>query len=159
MSRGGYFDTNGCYVTPELPEVPARAASTTTDAQLGWNAGANSKTLLPGDVHVIFSFAAPPAGAIIGFKTGRQLPAEPALILHGLYVSSVADNVFVAVFESGRQIGSPVAYTLGNPLEIRRTGKSITYWNNGTLLRTSEAKTAAPVLVNSCLYAAGDTVP
>jgi hypothetical protein len=154
-----YFDAAGCYVCPEVPTIPAKPATTVTDAQLGWNAGADSKLVLAGNAHVIWQFDTPPAGVIVGFKANRQLPAEIALVLHGLYVTSAGNSSFVTIFELGKQIGPTHTYIMSTPLEIRRAGLNITYWNNGVLIGNAEAKTMAPLFVNTCLYAAGDTVP
>jgi hypothetical protein len=157
--RGCYFDANGCYVCPELPAIIASPATVTTDAQLGWNAGADTIATLSGDVHVVDSFATAPMGVVFGLKASRRLPTEIALIAHGLYVRSVAGNCFVSVYELGQMIGTTQSYTLGNPLEILREGSKVTYWNNGVLMLTSVAKVLGPVFVNACLYAAGDTLP
>lgn len=157
--RNCYFDANGCYVCPELAAVTATPATTTTDPQLGWNAGANSVTQLAGDVHVVEAFDVAPVGIVFGLKADRPLPTEIALIAHGLYVHSVAGHAFVAVYEAGRQIGDAVSYVLGTPLEIRRVGTSVTYWNNGAPLAQSPARVLGAVIVNACLYAAGDTAP
>lgn len=157
--RDCYFDANGCYVCPELPAVPGVAPSVVVDPQLGWNAGANSVAMLAGDVHVVWQFDVAPVGVVVGLKASRTLPAEPALMPHGLYVHSAGANSFVTVQEQGQALGEAVPYTLGTPLEIRRVGGVVTYWANGVLLRQSPARTLAPVCVNTCLYSAGDTVP
>jgi hypothetical protein len=157
--RDCYFDANGCYVCPELAAVTAAPAITTTDPQLGWNAGGNTVAQRSGDLHVVEAFAVAPVGIVFGLKTARQLPTEIALIAHGLYVHSVAGNAFVAVYELGRQKGGTVAYVLGTSLEIRRVGSTVTYWNDGVLLAQSPARVLGPVVVNACFYAAGDTAP
>jgi len=157
--RDCYFDANGCYVCPELAAVTAAPATTTTDPQLGWNAGGNTVKELSGDVHVVEAFDVAPVGIVFGLRATRQLPAEVALIAHGLYVHSVAGNAFVAVYEAGRQRGDAVSYVLGTSLEIRRVGATVTYWNDGVPLARSPARVLGPVIVNACFYAAGDTAP
>lgn len=154
-----YFDDDGCYVCPAEPAQPAIPYSRTVDPLLGWNAGADSVTTLAGDVHVTWSVDDLPAGIALGLKSTRLLPAELALLDHGLFVFPVAGEAFVQVIENGRQIGTPQAYVLTTTLEVRRVGSVMTYWNNGVLLASTKAHTAGALIVNACLYSAGDSVP
>lgn len=154
-----YFDTNGCLVCPAIPAAPAQPASVRVLPNLGWNAGANSVHVLSGDVSLKDALTEAPAGIVIGLKTSRLLQTEPTLIDHALYFYTVAGVVFVEIHELGVQVGQAVEYPLGTPFEIRRIGSTVLYFVGGLLLATAAAKSLLPVLVNTCLYSAGDLVP
>ena len=154
-----YLDSSGCVVCPEIAPTAGRPAHVVTDLRTGWNAGANSIKQLAGDVHVVVSFDAAPAGIMLGFKTSRKLATEPTLLDHAFYLYSKDGRPYVEVRERGAKIGAAQAYTLGKALEIRRVGGQITYWIDGVLLMTRPARSRAALVVNTCLYAAGDTIP
>lgn len=154
-----YFDSAACLVCPEIPPSPGTPPRIVTDPNLGWNAGANSITVLGGDVYVQDSLDVAPSGMIIGFKTTRANNTDPTQILHGLYFYPVGDAVFADIRERGRLVGAPQHYTLGTPWTIRRVGEEISYWLGNVLLARTRALSLDALLVNACLYAAGDSVP
>lgn len=157
--RDCYFDSNDCYVCPELPGSPGTPTKVEVDPNLGWNAGAVSIATLSGDVYVSDAFDAAPSGIVIGFKADRVVNTDPTRILHGLYFYTVANVAFVEVRELGQRVGQPMRYTLGTPWMIRREADRVTYWMGSVLFAATAAKTLLPLLVNACLYSAGDSVP
>lgn len=154
-----YYDTAGCLVCPAIPASPARPARVQTDPNLGWNAGANSLAMLDGDVRVAFALDALPTGIYVGLKGARRGVTAPELIPHAFYLYSAAGRGFVEVRERGLMRDSPKTYTLGDLLEIRREAGRVSYWLASALLYQSDARSTGPVLVNTCLYSAGDTIP
>lgn len=154
-----YTDSNGCTVCPEIPASPAVPPRVISDARTGWNAGANTIDELTGDVHAVWSFDTAPAGVFIGLKSSRKQPTEPSLIPHALYVYASGGHAFVEIREAGKKKGTAVMYTLGDALEIRRVGATITYYVNDVLLGSSPSNLGSVVVANACLYTAGDSVP
>lgn len=154
-----YYDNNGCYVCPEIPAEPAHAAQVVNSPNLGWNAGANTIQVRDGNLRAAWSIDAPPVGVMVGLKHGRDFPNAPELIEHGLYLYTLNGQVFVEVRERGVSRGVPAAYTLGSLLEIRREAGRVTYWRAGEQLYASSVRSTGPVLVNACLYSAGDAIP
>ena len=153
------FDANGCLVCPAVAAAPARAAQVITSPDLGWNAGANSMAQLDGDVHVVFALAALPVGVLVGLKHGRAFPTSPELIENGLYLYTIGGQAFVEVRERGAARGAAQAYALNATLEIKREAGRVTYLAAGVLLWASTVLSTGAVLVNACLYSAGDTIP
>lgn len=151
-----YFDGDGCLVCPDIPATPAKV---TRDANVGWNAGANSIVMLEGDVHVVESLDAVPAGIVIGLKGTREFVTAPSAIEHGFYLYTAVARAYIEIRERGQRVGTARPYTLGTAFEIRRVGGEISYWLAGVLLAQTPARVLGPVLVNACLYAAGDTLP
>lgn len=154
-----YIDSAGCMVTPACPGQPYIPATVTQQPVLGWNAGANSVAVLDGDLHAVFAMPAGTVGAVVGLKAGRARPTVPDLVTHGLFFQSLAGVDMVQVVESGAPQGAAAMRNATDTFELRRVAGVVTYWQNGTLLRTSMRPSAGVVLVNACLYASGDEVP
>lgn len=155
-----YYDSDGCLVCPEVPASTGHATRVVTDANLGWNAGANSIAMLDGDVRMAIAPDAIPAGMFVGLKGSRVGPTAPELLTHAFYIYAAAlGKAFVEVRERGVLVGVATAYTLGSLLEIRRDGGRVSYWIAGAKVRDSAVASRGPVLVNACLYSAGDTLP
>lgn len=158
MTTDPYYDASGCLVTPEVTAVAAVPARIETRPIIGWNAGANSKTELDGDMHTVFTMPAGGAGVVIGFRSGRARNTAPDLVEHGLYFQSVAGYDMVQVCELGVAKTLLVPRTASDTFEIRRVAGMVTYWINATLLYTSHRPSYGVKLVNACLYASGDAV-
>lgn len=156
---GCTYDAAGCLVCPEIPAQPAQPAQVITDPLLGWNAGANSITVLDGDLRVADTLDALPTGIVIGLKASRAGPTAPELITHGLYLYAAAGKCFVEVRESGLRVGTPQALAIGDTFEIRREAGRVSYWLAGVHWMHSARRSTGPVLVNACLYSAGDSLP
>lgn len=154
-----YYDAAGCLVCPEIPPSVGHAARVVSEPNLGWNSGANSVVMRDGDVRLAFTIDAIPAGTYVGLKGSRSGVTAPELITHAFYIYGIAGAAFVEVRERGARQGAASAYTLGDLLEIRREGGRVSYWLAGVKLRDSQLPSYGPVLVNACLYSAGDTIP
>jgi hypothetical protein len=159
LSTDCYIDGSGCVVCPAIPASPGSPGRVIVDAQLGWNAGANSVDTVAGDLHLRASIAAAPAGIVVGLKARRNLFNDPALILHGFYVFTSAGKTFIAVMEKGALKTQTFHYRLGALFEIRRVAQSVSYWLDGVGLRNTTALDPGSMHVNACLYAAYDTIP
>lgn len=153
-------DASRCFVCPEIDPVPALPTTRVTTPNLGWNAGANSVTVLDGDVHALFGVPESENGVMVGLRPGSDArpPVAPVFISHGLYFFNTR-GAFVIPIEVGAQQGTPVAYVASDIFEIRRVAGVVRYYQNDTLLRQSTLPSKGAVRVMTCLYAAGDNVP
>lgn len=158
-TTGCTYDAAGCLVCPEIPAATGHPARMEVDPLLGWNAGANSSDTLDGDLGMSASIDELPIGVMLGLKAGRAGETAPELIEHGLYIYAVGGQAFIEVRERGARQGEAAAYTLGTTFEVRRQAGAVSYWLDGVHLRDSSRPSHGPVLVNACLYSAGDTIP
>lgn len=106
-----------------------------------------------------------PAGIVVGFKHSRNFQTMTAGVEFGIYFTQVANVAVGKIIERGVPVGIPFTYSTSNEYEIRRAFGVVTYWEISsagtvfTLLHTSTVPSIGPLLVNSCLYFSGDTVP
>ena len=155
-----YYDSEGCLVCPEQqgsPYVPARIEH---QVVFGWNAGANSITMLDGDMRAVLDMPLGVLGVIIGLKGGRKQQTVPALVEHGWYFQRKGGLDLVQPIERGVVIGAPITgRSAVTTFEIRRAGEKVTYHMGGALMHTSETASVGTKVVNACLYASGDGAP
>lgn len=155
-----YYDAAGCLVCPEQDAqayVPARIEQ---QAELGWNAGADSIDALDDDLNTVFDMPMGVVGVVIGLKGGRSNPTVPGLIEHGWYFQKQGGVNVCQPIERGTPIGTPFAGRVeATSFEIRRVGSTVTYLRDGALVATSTTPSHGPKVVNTCLYASSDSVP
>ncbi|MES2347024.1 MAG: hypothetical protein V4641_05570 [Pseudomonadota bacterium] len=155
-----YYDESGCVVCPAQNAQPFIPDRTELRAILGWNAGANSITMLDGGLHAVFDMPLGEIGVIIGLKGSRMKPAVPSLIEHGWFFQKVGSVDLVQPIEQGVPIGAPISGRTGTTVfEVRRVKGQITYRMDGTLVYTSSRPSVGAKVVNCCLYASGDSAP
>jgi alpha-tubulin suppressor-like RCC1 family protein len=120
----------------------------------GWNAGAASNELLPGDGYVEFTTAEATTDKMVGLS--HTDPARNQFAIDfALYLSSAAG---VAIYEDGVWRASPGAYAAGDVFRIQVAGSQVTYLQNGSLLYTSTKAPTPLLLVGAALYGIGATV-
>lgn len=153
-----YTDADGCTVYPTCPAIASVPASIGRVPILGWNAGANSIDELNGNVHTVFTLPIADAGVVIGLRSDRARQTLPDLIEHGLYFASLGGVSLVHVVERAVARTAPVPRGAEDTFEIRRVGTRVTYWHNKRLMHMSAARSTGAKIINTCLYASGDTV-
>lgn len=154
-----YVDGSGCLVCPQLPGSPAVPPQAITSANLGWNSGANSIQQLDGDVHMVESFTAAPVDVYLGFKYMRANQTVPYGLAYAFRVYQMGMQCLIEIWEGSTQRVAAVPYVLGTALEIVRVRGQVTYYIAGQLVYTSTVPSIGMVLVNACLFSAGDTLP
>lgn len=159
MSIDCTIDNAGCIVCPALPAVTAVPARVVSSPNYGWNAGANSVSLLDGNVSVTDTIDLAPVDIFVGLKSTREVVGAPMLLGYALRFYSAGTSVLYEVWEAGKKVRNAVAYTLGTSWEIRRVNGVVSYYVNSVLLHESTVPSRGPVLVSSCLYAATDQIP
>lgn len=159
MGRNCYVDAQGCIVCPALPAEPGSPAKTTVSPHLGWNAGANSIATLDGDVTVKFDIEQAPVDTFVGYLYSRLQVGMPPALAYAFRIFSAGSSVYYQVFERGVAKTAAVLYALATPLEIRRVGGRVTYLVNNKPVLTSTTPSMGALVVSSCLFSAGDTIP
>lgn len=154
-----YVDSSGCLVCPQLDGSPAVPTRTVTSPNLGWNSGANSIQQLDGDVHMVESFSAAPVNVYLGLKYTRVNQTAPYALAYAFRIYQLGTQALYEIWEGSVQRLGAMSYVLGTPLEIVRANGQVTYYVNGLLVYTSGVPSTGPVLVNACLFSAGDTLP
>jgi hypothetical protein len=124
----------------------------------GWNAGARSLKTCVGDCQAEFSVPNSVAGVCIGLAT-TDSGADFREIQYGLLFQGTAGGPRVYVYESGVQKFSGGVYASDDRFCIRRTGSIVKYLKNGVVIYTSLVPSnGQPVMLDTSLYAAGDSV-
>ncbi len=154
-----YVDGYGCIVCPEVLASPGAPAKTVTSNNPGWNAGANSITVLDGDLHVVDALAAAPVDMYFGLKYSRAGVGAPFMLAYAFRIYSLAHTTVYEIWEGPQMRAAAASYTLGATLEIRRVGGIVSYWAAGAQVYQSAVPSSGPLLVSACLYSAGDSLP
>lgn len=148
----------GCINCPEIPFVPATPPHVEFSTLAGWNAGANSLSILGGDVHTIYQITSATGGVVCGFKYTRERNTIPELINYGFYFQQVAGLLFASVVELGHTKVPAAEVDNDAHFEIRRVGDQVLYLVDGMLLYRSQTPSVGALLVNACLYISGDSI-
>ncbi len=154
-----YIDGSGCIVCPSTAGSPGSPSYTQTLPNAGWNAGANSIAMLDGDLTVTYAFTAAPVDTFVGYSYTRRTVGVPNALAFAIRVYTLGTSTYLQVYEKGVAVGAPSPYTLGNTIEIRRVAARVTYFNNSKPIYTSPTVSFGPMVVSSCLYTAGDSIP
>lgn len=157
---GCYVDAHGCTVCPAVPGAPAVPPQEVSDANLGWNAGANSVAMLDGDLHFVFTMPESVVGVIMGLRSARAGVGIPDLVEFGFLFFTTAGVDNYAVIERGNSAVFAVqtrAPGLGEQFEIVRRGERVTYLVNGVPLYTSTRHSSGRLVATNCSYASGDS--
>lgn len=137
---------------------PGREAGWVETATLAWNAGANSRIALAGDVEFTFKVA-PSLGIIAGFATEPLPVADPNRIQHGLHCWTSPEALhFVQVVEAGKPVGVATNFELTDEFRIQRLGQTVTYWIGSTQIRESAAPSTGRVRCSTILFGPGDRI-
>lgn len=151
-----YVDASGCTVCPERPASPGTPSQMIVSANAGWNAGANSIIALDGDVHMGDTLTTVPSDAYVGFKQARDGQTAPFRLQYAFRFYGAGSNALVEIWEGQQQRTATASFPLGGAFEIRRVQGVVSYYINGVEVYQSAQPSVGPVLVNACLYTAGD---
>ena len=139
--------------TPPIAAIPATADTTAVDYNLGWNAGATSKTTQLSDCVYTFSVLSSSIGVVTGLNTSNA-GVGYIEIQHGVYFA----KGFATVYESGTQAGSSVPFASADVFTIKRVGNLVTYARNGTTFYISTVGSFGSVFADASIYAGGDVI-
>jgi hypothetical protein len=114
--------------------------------------------MLDGDLHTTFSVDKIPTGIAIGFKDSRAFAASPERISYAFRLYAVGTATVVEVWEGNARRTAPKTYTLGSTIEIRRVAGMVTFLLDSALVYQSATPSHGPLVVNACLFSAGDAV-
>lgn len=153
-----YLDASGCTVCPECPGVAAVPTQIITSANAGWNAGANSITALDGDVHMGDVLSAAPSDAYVGFKQTRDGQVAPYRLQYAFRFYALGNTPIMEVWEGSTRCTQPSVFPLGGSFEIRRVDGTVSYYVNGAPVYESAQPSFGALVVNACLYSAGDSL-
>lgn len=152
--NGTIYDASQLLCFPAVPYSPGRDAEFNTSANLGWNAGAVSRAVAEGGCIARFKIVPSSAGVLAGLARAGDAAGSFNAITHGVIFSG--ENL--RVVESGvEKVDSGIPLTGSTVIEIRRTGRVVTYMI-GTWSYTSLVESAGDVRLAAVLYAAGDSV-
>jgi RHS repeat-associated protein len=127
----------------------------TKTAATGWgNAGAvSSQTITSGDGYVEFTPTDTATNRFCGLSNGdsNQNYTDVDFALH-------PSGGTIYIYESGASRGTFGSFAAGDVMRVGVEGGVVKYRKNGTLLYTSTVMPTYPLLVDSALYANGDTL-
>lgn len=124
---------------------------------LGWNAGARSVAVEPGDCTSTFKPSPNCIGVIVGFNsvdTGVSIND----IQHGFYFRRYQGSQVYTVFEKGLSKTAPATYVDADVFHVTRNGGVVKYWVNSTVVYTSSTPSTGAVFLDTALYSTGDSV-
>lgn len=124
---------------------------------LGWNSGARSIAVEPGDCTSTFRPSPNCVGVIVGLATADAGPSIND-IQHGFYFRRAFGNQVYTVFENGVSKTAPTVYTHDDQFHVSRLGGVVTYWVNSLVVYTSTVPSSGPVFLDAVLYSTGDSV-
>lgn len=147
---------------PAVPGTPARPAvppSTRVTPLFGWDAGANSETIIEGPSRLWFEQPAV-IGAVIGYTTDRAAVPAVDRYAHAFYFYQTnSGQPRFALREFSRVFAADTPYAPGDAFEIKVAGGRADYLHNGELFRRSSTRLAGELSIGTTLYASGDEVP
>jgi len=145
---------SSCIVIPPSSGAPATVS---TNANLGWNAGASSITSLSGNLHA--QFTVPVAvGVICGLAAVSAPVSVPTYVTHAFLFQQHFGLDSCGIIENGVVVVNPFTRSLASVFEIRRANEHVTYFIDGVLVYTSKRLSTGEVVLVGCLFAAGDTI-
>lgn len=139
-------------VAPTAP-IAGTAGTTQQQFNLGWNGGARSIASLLASGTASFSASAGMVGGVVGLDSGA-VEFSYGGAKHALYFR----NNLVSVLENGVLRTGAVPYLAADVFRIERSGPTVRYYQNTTLLHTSAAPSYGTQYLEASLYSGGDTV-
>jgi hypothetical protein len=122
---------------------------------LSWNASARSLAVIDADGEATFSIPLSSVGVVMGFnEPGDSLGSGYVDINYGLYCT----RGIYRVLEDGVVKFGGLAYNEGDVFSITRTAGSVVYALNAVPFYTSLTASTGPLLLDTSLYAGGDSV-
>jgi hypothetical protein len=155
-----------CVTYPGRPGSPGRAGYIDYKPDFGWDAGANSSAQINGPC--ILDFTVPnPVGVLIGLTDVLNQFLNPHTYFHALLFQTAGGLSTWSVLERGVVVQAAQVRTFtttdenGQPADdfsIERTGNSVNYYMNGTIVLVRPCLFTGIALVSAMLYASGDYV-
>lgn len=143
-----------CYpADPGVPPTPYIPANISTQMNLGWNGGARSLEALVADGGAKFSVPVGVVGAVVGLNNGAT-DFSYGDADHALYFR----RGLVSVIESGVAASGAIPYVTADVFRIERSGSTVRYYQNTTLIYTSAVPSYGVQFLESSLYSGGDEV-
>ncbi|MGH8078972.1 MAG: hypothetical protein ACREP7_00265 [Lysobacter sp.] len=144
---------------PGRGSIPSTPDTELVDRHVGWNAGANSASVLDGDVRTAFQVEIASAG-VVGLVSHRADVTRFDNVEFGFYFDTDPANGLrrYALMETGRLVSAPLTYVPDDEFEVRRLAGGISYRVNGIEIYRSPQLSYGPIRVGSALYSAEDRV-
>lgn len=144
---GDYGDCSDGDVTVNAPTVISYSIVKNVHSN-GWNTAGASSQLVSGDMYVEWTPvpSTEPEGVAFGLSA-TDPDQDYATIAYALYPRFAG----LQVIELGTIINVG-PYASGDVLRVQRTGSTVTYYSNGTLVYTSLIPSTGPLLIDSALY-------
>ena len=120
----------------------------------GWNSGASSVRSLAGDGYAEFSTAENTTNKMAGLSNGDSNQSYTDID----FAINLRASGVVFIYEGGVRIAKVGTYVAGDVFRIEVAGGVVTYWQNGTLLRTSAGTPSFPLGLDSALLTNGGTI-
>ncbi|MGH7297730.1 MAG: hypothetical protein ACRELB_22520 [Polyangiaceae bacterium] len=134
--------------------VSTSGQSLTKTGAAGWNAGASSAQSLTGDGYVEFTAVETNTNEMVGL-THAVTDSRYATIDFGIFLTGGAT---IDIFEDGGLAATAGSYAAGDELVVQVQGSAVTYWQNGTLLYTSQRAPTFPLVADASLYETGSAL-
>lgn len=152
--NGTIYDASELFCFPAVPYRPGRDAEYNTSANPGWNAGAVSIKVVPGDCSAQFKISPASAGVLVGLVGAGAPSGAFNAVTHGVIFTG---NTLRVVENGVEKIDSGITLAANTAIEIRRVGRTVTYTINAWSY-TSLIESGGSVRLAAVLYAAGDSV-
>lgn len=160
-----YCQTGGPAMVVMMAGFPGRSAIAgippveVVDRHAGWNAGANSESVLDGDVRTAFQVQIASAGAV-GLVARRADVTRFDNIEFAFYfdVDSGTGERRYAVMESGLVVWPPQPYGVEDEFEVKRVGGAVLYRVNDAEVYRSNRLSFGPIRVGAALFSAEDRI-
>lgn len=146
--------TTTCYPpSPGDSGTPAVPPTNVTRVSIGWDGSAISVDSLAADGQYEFSVDRNAVGVVTGLND-NNIGSGYIEIPFGIYFRTGQ----AVVLERGQTKSATVAYLTSDRFTITRVGGAVKYWQNGTLLHTSEFTSSGVVRADASLYFGNDTI-
>lgn len=151
-----YPEQPGSPAVPAIPPVPPQTKVTNL---YGWDAGANSKTVIDGPCRVRFTQPVV-VGCVLGLTTDRAAVPAVGRYAHAFYFYQTSSGApRFALREFDRVFQSDNTYAPDDTFEIRFAGGRAEYFHNDVSIRRSRSAATGELSVGTTLYASGDRAP
>jgi hypothetical protein len=129
------------------------SALTKSGAVNGWNSDALSDGVLQGDGEVRFSFGEDSAHNMVGLNYSNDSRNYTDLN-YAIY----GEIGTLSIYEGNQDKGEYGAYDPGDILSIERSGTTVAYKKNGTIIYTSTVSSAGDMRVDSTMFTKDSTI-
>lgn len=120
-----------------------------------WNPGASSTESISGDgyLEITVVYNASPTNRMFGLGTLNTGGSYPRID----YAIFLFNGTDIYVFENGNSRGGIGSFTIGDVLRVQKTGSTVTYKKNGTVIYTSGVSSSTVLYANATVQLNGRT--